>query len=66
MTLIILKLAKKYGTKFENLKFETINAPYPIGFFDEFIDKEICKNLYKEIIEFDNYDDVVMSGRQRK
>lgn len=49
----------------ENLKFETINAPYPIGFFDEFIDKEICKNLYKEIIEFDNYDDVVMSGRQR-
>ena len=26
---------------------------------------KFVKNLYKEIIEFDNYDDVVMSGRQR-
>ena len=32
----------------ENLKFETINAPYPIGFFDEFIDKEICKISIKK------------------
>ena len=34
---------KNMELNLENLKFETINAPYPIGFFDEFIDAEICK-----------------------
>ena len=49
----------------ENSRFELIDAPYPIGFVDNFIDKKDCENLYKEIIDFSNYDDVVMSGRQR-
>ena len=49
----------------ENSQFELIDAPYPIGFVDNFIDKKDCENLYKEIIDFTNYDDVVMSGRQR-
>ena len=49
----------------ENSLFKSINAPYPIGFVDNFIDEKNCKKLYREILDFSNYDDLVMSGRQR-
>jgi len=49
----------------DKLKFQQINAPYPIGFIDNFIDKTKCKKLYNEIVNFKNFDDFVMSGRQR-
>ena len=49
----------------KNLKFKAIDAPYPIGFINNFIDEKDCESLCKEIIDFKNFDDVVMSGRQR-
>ena len=49
----------------DNYKFQTIDAPYPIGFIDNFIDKKNCENLFREIVNFTNFDDIVMSGRQR-
>ena len=48
-----------------NYKFQTIDAPYPIGFIDNFIDKKNCESLFTEIVNFTNFDDMVMSGRQR-
>ena len=49
----------------QNSEFKLIDAPYPIGFIDKFIDEENCKNLYREILGISNYDDIVMNGRQR-
>jgi len=49
----------------ENLKINRINAPYPIGYVDNFLNENVCKKLFKEINDFDNYDDLVMSGRMR-
>ena len=45
----------------DKLKFQQINAPYPIGFIENFIDKTMCKKLYNEIVNFKNFDDFVMS-----
>ena len=49
----------------ENSQFELIEAPYPICFVNNFIDEKNCEKLYREVLDFSNYDDVVMSGRQR-
>lgn len=49
----------------ENSQFKLIDAPYPIGFVNNFIDEKNCEKLYREILDFSNYDDFVMSGRKR-
>ena len=49
----------------ENSQFKLIDAPYPIGFVNNFLDEKNCEKLYREILDFSNYDDLVMSGRQR-
>jgi len=50
---------------FDNLKINKINAPYPIGYINNFLTSEECKNLFNEINAFDQYDDLVMNGRMR-
>lgn len=50
---------------FDNLKLNKVNAPYPIGYIDNFLSLEECKKLFKEINLFKNYDDLVMNGRMR-
>ena len=49
----------------KNLNLKKINAPYPIGFIDNFLTEENCQKLYQEINLFDDYDDLVMNGRMR-
>ena len=49
----------------DKFKITKVNAPYPVGFIDDFLDNNDCKKLYDEIKSFDKYDDLVMSGRHR-
>ena len=49
----------------KNLNLKKINAPYPIGFVDNFLTEEDCKKLFQEINLFEDYDDLVMNGRMR-
>ncbi len=49
----------------KNLNLKKINAPYSIGYIDNFISEEDCKKLYEEINAFEGYDDLVMNGRMR-
>ena len=49
----------------KNLKLKKINAPYPIGYIDNFLSEESCKKLFEEIYSFEDYDDLVMNGRMR-
>lgn len=48
---------------FENII--KINASYPIGYIDNFIEQSLCQKLCNEINSFHKYDDVVMNGRMR-
>ena len=47
----------------DNFNINKVNAPYPIGYIDNFLNLEECKKLYDEINSFDQYDDLVMNGR---
>jgi len=49
----------------KNLKLTKVNAPYPIGYIDNFLNENICKKLFDEICAFEKYDDLVMNGRMR-
>lgn len=49
----------------KNLDLKKINAPYPIGYIDNFLSEESCKKLFEEIYSFEDYDDLVMNGRMR-
>ena len=49
----------------KNLNLKKINAPYPIGYIDNFLSEESCKKLFEEIYSFEDYDDLVMNGRMR-
>ncbi len=49
----------------KNLKLNKINAPYPIGYIDNFLEEKDCNKLFKEIYAFESYDDLVMNGRMR-
>jgi Rps23 Pro-64 3,4-dihydroxylase Tpa1-like proline 4-hydroxylase len=49
----------------DNFNINKVNAPYPIGYIDNFLNLEECKKLYDEINSFDQYDDLVMNGRKR-
>ena len=46
-------------------KSEIINSNYPVIKIDNFINNEIAKKITLELDHFSNYDDSVMSGRQR-
>ena len=45
-------ILKKMDLNLKNLKFKAIDAPYPIGFINNFIDEKDCESLCKEIIDF--------------
>ncbi len=49
----------------KNLNLNKINAPYPIGYIDDFLTNENCEKLFEEISLFEDYDDLVMNGRMR-
>ena len=49
----------------KKFKSKKINAPYPIGYIDNFLSEESCKKLFEEIYSFEDYDDLVMNGRMR-
>ena len=49
----------------KNLPLKKVNAPYSIGYIDNFLTKEYCEKLYREIELFKDYDDLVMNGRMR-
>ncbi len=49
----------------KNYKLVNVDAPYPIGYIDNFIGNSECEKLFKEICAFDSYDDLVMNGRMR-
>ena len=43
----MLKFLKKMELNLDNYKFQTIDAPYPVSFIDNFIDKKLRKYLEK-------------------
>ena len=49
----------------ENKTIKKINAPYSIGYIDDFLDNISCKKIFDEISAFKSYDDLVMDGRKR-
>ena len=42
-----------------------VKAEFPILMGNNFLNKKICKHITTEINNFQNYDDLVMSGRNR-
>ena len=56
---------KKMEFNLKNYKLVNVDAPYPIGYIDNFIGNSECEKLFKEICAFDSYDDLVMNGRMR-
>ena len=49
----------------KNLNLKKIDAPYSIGYIDDFLNENYCKKLFEEIYSFNGYDDLVMNGRMR-
>ena len=48
-----------------NNNFKTVEADYPIIYFDNFLNKDEAKALCDEVEDFSNFDDLVMNGRNR-
>ena len=48
-----------------NHSIKKVEAEFPILLTNNFINKKNCKNISSEIRNFKNYDDYVMSGRNR-
>ena len=46
-------------------KVKKINSSYPVLIFENFINKDLCNHLKKNIISLKNFDDFVMNGRNR-
>mgnify|MGYP006119145813 CR=1 FL=1 len=49
----------------DNNNFKTVEADYPIIYFDNFLNKDEAKALCDEVEDFSNFDDLVMNGRNR-
>jgi hypothetical protein len=48
-----------------NKNFKTVDADYPIMYFDKFLNDDESKALCDEIEDFSSFDDLVMNGRNR-
>ena len=48
-----------------NKNYKTVDADYPILYFDKFLNDDVSKALCNEIEDFSSFDDLVMNGRNR-